>query len=69
MKDVVLQFKNFLYKERKSEDEKRELLRDLEELARWGELTASRNNDKIKSIKLSLEVRFDVSLDKDYNQK
>jgi len=69
MKDVVLQFKNFLYRERKSEDEKRELLRDLEELARWGELTASRNNDKIKSIKLSLEVRFDVSLDKDYNQK
>lgn len=59
MKDVVLQFKNFLYRERKSENEKRELLRDLEELARWGELTASRNDDKIKSIKLSLEVRFD----------
>jgi len=59
MKDVVLQFKNFLYKERKSEDEKRELLRDLERLAKWGDLTVSRNNDKIKSIKLSLEVRFD----------
>ncbi len=59
MKDVVLQFKNFLYRERKSEDEKRELLRDLEELARWGELAVSRNQDKIKAIKLSLEVRFE----------
>jgi len=58
MKDVVLQFKNFLYRERKSEDEKRELLRDLEELAKWGDLTVSRNNDKIKCIRLLLEVRF-----------
>lgn len=58
MKDVVLQFKNFLYRERKTEDEKRELLRDLEELARWGEVTQSRNGDKIKAIKIVLEVRF-----------
>jgi len=59
MKDVVLQFKNFLYRERKSEDEKRELLRDLEELAKWGELTLSRNSDRIKNIKLYLEIRFE----------
>ncbi|MCD6478251.1 MAG: hypothetical protein J7K87_04575 [Candidatus Aenigmarchaeota archaeon] len=59
MKDIVLQFKNFLYRKRESEDEKRELLRDLEELARWGELTQSRNKDKIKAIRLVLEIRFD----------
>ena len=59
MKDVVLQFKNFLYKERKSEDEKRELLRDLEELAKWGDLTVCRIGDRIKCVRLNLEVRFD----------
>jgi len=58
MKDIVLQFKNFLYKEKK-EDEKRELLRDLEELAKWRELTASSNGDRIESIKIMLEIRFD----------
>jgi len=59
MKDIVLQFKNFLYQERKSEDEKRELLRDLEDLAKWGDLTQERIADKIKTIRLSILVRFD----------
>jgi len=58
MKDIVLEFKNFLYKERRTEDEKRELLRDLEEIARWGELTTERCDDKIRCISIHLKVRF-----------
>ena len=59
MKDVVLQFKNFLYRERKSEDEKRELLRDLEELPKWGKVIPDWCNGKIKSIQIAIEIRFD----------
>lgn len=58
MKDEVLQFKNFLYKERKTEDEKRELHRDLEHLTRWGNLMIIYANNKIKAIRITLEIRF-----------
>ena len=59
MKDVILQFKNFLYRERKTEDEKIELHRDLEGLPKWGDLTITRAKDSIRTIKLILEIRFE----------
>jgi len=58
LKDIVLQFKNFLYRERKTEDEKREFLRDLEELPNWGRIIPEIVEGKIKGIKIDLEIRF-----------
>lgn len=61
MKDIVLQFKNFLNRQRTEESEKRELLNDLIDLVgKYGKTPcASYIEGKCVKIEMVLEVRFD----------
>ena len=59
MKDEVLKFKNFLYRERKKPEERIELLRDLEELPNWGRIEPIWEDGKLKAITIHLTVKLE----------
>jgi len=56
--DPVESIKEFFYRPRLTEEDKRAFCIELQQIFRWGEITVSSHDGKIRSIKINAAIRF-----------